>query len=395
MTRDELRVAVLDALKKTKNIAVQAATGIGKSKIALDAINEVKAKSILFVVAEVAHIRNWKDEFNKWDFDPFSSTIICYASLKKYRNTSWDVVVFDEAHHLGSELRLEIFDTISAKYRIFLSATLKESLIYKLEASCGPIKSIKAGLQDAFDNNILPEPKIYLIPLVLDSKNYDQEIVEEWGKAYARKVIECSYRERWTYLRNKSRYPNVTLKIKCTQQQKYDYLTEQFNYYKNRYMNTRNEIIKNKWLQFGSKRKTYLGSIKLPVAYNLIKQLESEKERFICFCTNIEQATWLGGDNAVHSKRKDNASIIQKFNDKEINSLYAVGMLQEGVNLNDIDAGVIIQLDGEERSFIQRFGRTLRADSPEQYIIYYRATRDEEYLKNALENIDKKYIKEL
>ena len=234
MTRDELRVAVLDALKKTKNIAVQAATGIGKSKIALDAINEVKAKSILFVVAEVAHIKNWKDEFNKWGFDPFSSTIICYASLKKYRNTSWDVVVFDEAHHLGSELRLEIFDTINAKYRIFLSATLKESLIYKLEASCGPIKSIKAGLQDAFDNNILPEPKIYLIPLVLDSKNYDQEIVEEWGKAYARKIIECSYRERWTYLRNKSRYPNVTLKIKCTQQQKYDYLTEQFNYFNSR-----------------------------------------------------------------------------------------------------------------------------------------------------------------
>ena len=393
MTRDELRVAVLDALKKTKNIALQAATGIGKSKIALDAINEVKAKSILFVVAEVAHIKNWKNEFNKWGFDPFSSAIICYASLKKYRNTSWDVVVFDEAHHLASDLRLEIFDTISAKYRIFLSATLKDSLIYKLEASCGPIKSIKAGLQDAFDNNILPEPKIYLIPMTLDNQVCDQEIVEEWGKAYARRVIECSYRERWTYLRNKSRYPNVTLKIKCTQQQKYDYLTEQFNYYKNRYMNTRNEIIKNKWLQFGSKRKVYLGSIKLSVAYDLLQRLKDK--RFICFCTNIEQAEYLGGENAVHSKRRDNADVIQKFNDKEINSLYAVGMLQEGVNLNNIDAGVIIQLDGEERSFIQRFGRTLRADSPEQYIIYYKATRDEEYLKNALENIDKKYIKEL
>lgn len=393
MTRDELRVAVLDALKKTKNIALQAATGIGKSKIALDAINEVKAKSILFVVAEVAHIKNWKDEFNKWGFDPFSSAIICYASLKKYRNTSWDVVVFDEAHHLASDLRLEIFDTISAKCRIFLSATLKDSLIYKLEASCGPIKSIKSGLQDAFDNNILPEPKIYLIPLILDNKNYNQEIIEEWGRSTLRKEIECLYKDRWTFVRNKSRYPNVKLRIICTQQQKYDYLTEQFNYYRNRYMNTRNEIIKNKWLQCGSKRKTFLGSIKLSVAYNLLQKLKDK--RFICFCTNIEQAEYLGGENAVHSKRRDNAGIIQKFNDKEINSLYAVGMLQEGVNLNDIDAGIIIQLDGEERSFIQRFGRTLRADSPEQYIIYYKATRDEEYLKNALENIDKKYIKEL
>ena len=70
-------------------------------------------------------------------------------------------------------------------------------------------------------------------------------------------------------------------------------------------------------------------------------------------------------------------------------------MLQEGVNLTDIEVGVIIQLDGEERSFIQRFGRTLRSDSPVQYIIYYKGTRDEEYLNNALENIDKKYIKEI
>ena len=115
-------------------------------------------------------------------------------------------------------------------------------------------------------------------------------------------------------------------------------------------------------------------------------------KRFICFCTNIEQAELLGEENAVHSKKKNSLEIIHRFNEKEINNLFAVGMLQEGVNLKDIEAGIIIQLDGEERAFIQKFGRTLRADSPEQYIIYFRATRDEEYLNNALENIDNKYI---
>lgn len=69
-------------------------------------------------------------------------------------------------------------------------------------------------------------------------------------------------------------------------------------------------------------------------------------------------------------------------------------MLQEGMNLTDIQVGIIIQLDGEERAFIQKFGRALRAESPEQYIIYYKGTRDEEYLKNAIENIDAKYIVE-
>ena len=399
MTRDELGVAAESALKQFHNVAIQAATGVGKSKIALDLCKSLvepgeQPPSVLLVIAERAHYKNWEDEITKWFYDG-PIFIVCYASLKKYRNTNWDVVIFDEAHHLKSELRLDIFDTISAQYRIFLSATLKDSLIGRLEQSCGTIKSIKSGLQDAFDNEILPEPKIFLIPLTLDKTTPNQTIVEEWGKSDKRVTIRCKYAERWRYKRNKRLFPNTKLIIECTQQQKYDYITEQFNYYKNRYMSSRNEAIKNTWLQCGSKRKKYLGLIKTPVAMDLLNQLTDNNKRFICFCTDIEQAVYLGGESAVHSKRTDNAEIIRKFNEKEINELYAVGMLQEGVNLNDINAGLIIQLDGEERSFIQRFGRTLRADSPEQYIIYYKATRDEEYLNNALEGIDKKYIKEL
>ena len=70
-------------------------------------------------------------------------------------------------------------------------------------------------------------------------------------------------------------------------------------------------------------------------------------------------------------------------------------MLQEGQNLTDIEVGIIVQLDGKERSFIQRFGRSLRAEDPVQYIFYYKNTRDEEYLNNVLEGISEEYIQEL
>lgn len=69
-------------------------------------------------------------------------------------------------------------------------------------------------------------------------------------------------------------------------------------------------------------------------------------------------------------------------------------MAQEGMNLNDIQAGVIVQLDGKERAFIQKFGRTLRAKNPVQYIFYYKFTQDEKWLNNDLEGIDKKFISE-
>lgn len=396
MTREELNSKAIELLDISNNIAIQAATGVGKSKIAIDLCYEIAERSlgpikVLLVVAEKAHISNWNAEFIKWNHSFGQVTIICYASLKNYRNSEWDAIIFDEAHHLKSALRLDVFDTLRSRYKFFLSATLKDFFIARLEESCGPISTVKMGLQDAFDADILPEPKIKLIELTLDNTVVNQTIVEEWGRKDKRLTAECTFADRWKYLRDKKKIPNGRLIIHCTQKQKYDYICERYEFYKKRYMCCRNEAIKNKWLQLGNTRKKYLGTLKTEVAKKLLKKLKNK--RFICFCTSIEQAEALGGVNAVHSKKKDRFDIIDKFNNKEISSLFAVGMLQEGMNLNDIQAGVIVQLDGEERAFIQKFGRALRADSPEQYIIYFKGTRDEEYLAKALENIDEKYIK--
>ena len=64
-------------------------------------------------------------------------------------------------------------------------------------------------------------------------------------------------------------------------------------------------------------------------------------------------------------------------------------------SLTDIEAGVIVQLDGQERAFVQKFGRSLRATDPIQFIFYYKDTRDTEYLENVLEGIDLEYISEI
>jgi superfamily II DNA or RNA helicase len=113
----------------------------------------------------------------------------------------------------------------------------------------------------------------------------------------------------------------------------------------------------------------------------------------ICFCASIEQANELGGNgNIVHSKVKDVDAIIENFQTGRIDSLYCVEMLKEGMNLNDINAGVIIQLDGTELPFIQKMGRILRSKQPVVHIVYYKNTRDEEYLNNILESVDRKYI---
>ena len=359
---------------------------------------------MLIAVAERAHITNWKDEFIKIYGEESKEilecvTIVCYASLKKYVNTEWSVLILDEAHHINTPIRINALKRIKAKCVIALSATLKRDTVNTLEILFGSFIKVKLSLQESIDKNILPEPKIILIPLLLDNRRISEIIEFKRGKSEYAVKVQCNLKDRWQYLRNKSSYPNLILNMYCTQLEKYNYINEQYEYYRNSYLRNPNNVrFKNQWLQWGNKRKRFLGELKTKYASSLCYVLKEKNKRFICFCSSINQAEELGKilktkNNIIHSKKQKTQDIINKFNSKELNELYCVSMLVEGQNLNNIEAGVIVQLDGEERVFLQKFGRVMRADSPVQYIFYYKGTRDEEYLNKAIEGIDKKYIK--
>lgn len=402
MTKDELQIQSLSLIKLSNRVALQWCTGLGKSKMAIDMANYLADKefeeygeplNVLLVVAETAHKSNWKIEFDRWGLKTDSVVMECYASLKKYRNSYWDLVIFDEAHHLGSDLRMDVLTELHAQNIILLSATLPDQVMQAVTGVFGEFVTSRVTLKEAIEWGILPQPKVYLIPLTLDNTYPNCTIIEEWGKKEKRVTYKCKFHERWEYLKNKDKYPNVTLEISCTQQQKYDYLSDQFEYWRSQFFRTRQEFIKNKWLQVGSKRKRFLGESKTQAVRLLLHKIRGK--RFICFCTSIEQAELLGGKNAIHSKKDNSLDIIDNFNTKKIDNLFAVGMLQEGQNLTDIEAGVIVQLDGQERAFVQKFGRSLRATDPIQFIFYYKNTRDTEYLENVLEGINKEYITEV
>ena len=98
---------------------------------------------------------------------------------------------------------------------------------------------------------------------------------------------------------------------------------------------------------------------------------------------------------SIHSKlgKKARELLISNFNEGISNKLFATGMLKEGMNLNNIEVGVIIQLDNNLRSFSQQLGRSLRAILPKQYILYVKDTQDANYVTTALENFNMDYVK--
>ena len=64
-----------------------------------------------------------------------------------------------------------------------------------------------------------------------------------------------------------------------------------------------------------------------------------------------------------------NDELIDCFNRLECDELFAVKMLREGVNLTQIEKGIITQLDSKIGSFFQMLGRCLRYEFPEMHLL--------------------------
>ena len=394
MNREDLKKDAVNLIQKNHRVVLAWGTSVGKSSAAIamaNSFNNNKHFRLLVIVAEIAHKKNWTEEFKKWKLKECDCVMECYQSLHKYIDTSWDFIIYDEAHHLKSEKRLEYIQSITAPNIVLLSATLPYTILQNIEHIYGRFVVSRVTLKESIDSNILGEPKVKILRLKLDNITPCCEITEKWGKGRTKPIeLTCTYAQSFTYRKQKKQIPDGVLHIKCTQQQKYDYISNKFEYWKDRYLSYHEEFAKNLWMMAGSERKRFLGECKTKYLCLLLPKLEGT--RYICFCTDIFQASLIGRDNAVHSKKPNAQRIIQEFNAGLRDKLFAVGMLQEGMNLKNIEAGVITQLDACERGFVQKFGRAMRAKNPVIYVFYFKDTRDEGFLENVLNGIDAKYI---
>lgn len=398
-TKTKLQQQEFQKLKDQKRVILKWATGCGKSKMAIDLINyqvdplvsgKLKHK-VLFVVAERAHIKNWENEFDRWQLKRANvcTDVCCYASLKKYNQEYYDIVVLDEAHHVFTEKRMTLLQDMpksSVQCVYLLSATLSNSKQDMIEEVFGKFTTSTITLKEAIKEEILPDPKVYVVALELDDKKVNQEIHVRKGD----NPIVVSWEQRMKY-----KFKNVPYIIRCTQKQKYLWMTNEMEYWKRRYESSHNSFHHNCWVNLGSQRKRFLGELKTEAVYKLIQTLHNK--RFVCFCASVNQSVALSAKDTISSKKsaKQNQAIIDAFNRKRTSQIYAVGMITEGMNLTDIQVGIIAQLDGKERLFVQKFGRAMRADDPVSFIFYYKDTQDENYLKTALENIDAKYVQHI
>lgn len=377
MTRNDIRDNILGL--NSKCILAELPTGVGKSKIALDYMNEKQVKgNILLVIPKLVLIENWKEEFKKWGYESYLSQVIftTYISLPKHIDKQYELVIFDECHHLSERARLAA-ENLKSEYYILLSATIKKQLKQDIKLLFPNIDCFKITIRQAIEEEILPDPKVFLVPLYLNESSLSEAIIIN-AKA-AGKPQDIYFNQRFSARKIK----NKKFRCLCTQKQYYDDLSCTIEYYKNLYFRTNNKAFYFQWQQKAGERLKWLSGLKDAVILHLLSKLKNK--RTLTFCNSIAQTEVLG-KYCINSQNENAAQNLKDFNDGKIKHITACQILNEGINLTSCQCGIFVSINSSEIMVKQKIGRILRHKNPIIIIVYYKDTREEEIVNTMLQN---------
>ena len=383
MSREDYLDDVLTLAEEKKCLLVQWPTGFGKTKCALEILNKYIIDNTLFpdilvVIPKLVLIDSWKDEITKWLGEDKIRyfTFTTYVSFYKYAGQHYDAIVFDECHHFTDNC-LTAMKTISYERVIALSATVKKEPRQRLYAAIPSLWYCRVSTRRAIDEDILPDPTVFLVPLSLKDVPGTFTYVRN---AKGKKCFRVSYESRGMYQKT---YPKPRLELICTATQYYEAVNEDMQKFKNLFNSTQQMWAMNLYKNTAGQRLKWLSEIKTPLVKDILPQLEDY--RTLTFCSTIAQTEELG-KNTIHSKNKEGLANLEKFNKGEENHITAVAVLNEGVNLSSCQVGIFAGLNASEIMVKQRLGRLLRHRHPLIILPYFVGTRDEEIVNKMKED---------
>lgn len=353
------------------------ATGVGKSKGGLDAIEYIRHEYLqhdigiplvlLVTPTEVMRDVEWPSEFEKWNVPAEHIKFICYASLAKEDLTKYDLIIYDECHRLTlpNLRKLEQLKTA----RLGLTATFP-----------------KAKHEDDYERVELLEKLLPPIHVVSTDRAVELGLISDFEITVLKFNLESTVAE----IPSGTKSANL-----CTEAQHYKKLTTQLQY-------AMMQGAKGVRLKFGmmSKRTQFIYNLpsKERLAKKVLKAIHVENKRTIVFAGSIEQAEKLCGKYVHHSGTDD--KYLNAFQSGTTSLLGAVRVLNEGNNLTRPDQCLVVQLDSTERALVQRIGRIVRKryDQPDFkariVILVALNTADEKWYKSAIQDFETSRIKE-
>jgi len=356
--RTIIQEEALKAVEGKRKAGLGISMGVGKTLIGLMYLDNIHVncmfKKYLIVAPKISIYDSWKDECVKHGF----AHLLPYLEFTTYRSLQkaskdYDVVILDECHSLkfNHDYWLATFPG-----RILgLTGTpprYKTSEKGRMVGLYCPILYTYI-MDSAVDDKILNDYKIIVHVLPLSSER-NMKVKKKDG----------------TYFMN-------------SEQKSYEYWSDQLK----RIMSPKEVQIKRIM-----RMKALMGfSTKEKYAKELLDMIH---DKCIVFCNTTEQADWIC-ENSYHSKNQDSNDNLDEFKNGSITKLSCVQQLNEGVNIPDLKAGIILHSYSNERQSSQRIGRLLRLNPKDKstiHILAYKDTVDMDWVSEALKDIDSEKI---
>ena len=354
--RNEIQEEALNTALRFARAGLGVSMGVGKTLIGLHYLENFwkngTMKRALVVAPKLSIFQSWKDDAIKFDIDKDMMeklVFTTYLSLSKQHPDDYDIVVLDECHSLLPTHKgfLEPF-----KGRILgLTGTpprYANSQKGELVKRYCPMAFMYIT-DDAVDDGILNDYRIIVHKMGLSKENNFRVQLRKGGEFYT------------------------------SEQKNYDYWSERLMF-----ANSKKEE------QIASvMRMRAMMSFKSKEVYTRLL-LGEIKDKCIVFCNTQDQADSLCR-YSYHSGNPKSEENLDAFKHNRINQLSCVLQLNEGVNIPNLRAGIIMHAYGNERKSSQRIGRLLRLNPDDTAIVHilcYKSTIDQKWVHEALKDLD-------
>jgi len=335
--------------KNNKKGCIVLPTGAGKTIIALKAIIQTNS-STLIIVPTINLMEQWLDSIKKIlkdhsligmlgggyeDIKMITITTYDSAYLKSsFLGNKFELLIFDEVHHLASEKYSLIGENFISPYRLGLTATIEREderhvILYKLIGDIIYKKDFyELAEKNYLANFVLKKRTIRMLP---------SEIIEYNNKINQyRKLLKSS---------------NIFYPIKLE---------------KLVILSANNTALRNALLLRNEALDIALNSkAKILELEKILKETNLERKKILIFTAYTKLAYTISNRFLIpvithRTKNEERIQILEGFRKGQYKVIVTTKVLDEGTDISDVNMGIILSGSGSKREFVQRLGRLLR-----------------------------------
>jgi len=343
---------------------ITACTGFGKTRVGLDSIEMIVNKypnfRVLVVVPTDALQKQWKEQLDKRGLRLNTDVLVINTAIKA--NRIYNVLVIDEIHRCGAEEFGKIFQKVSFKYILGLTATFerldgKEKYIAKY---CPVIDTIP--LEEALMNGWVSPYVEYEVLLDIDN-------IDEWD------AMNKEFTEHYEYFnfdwdliqsmtgptgwKNRQAYRDKICPPEASANMRKQILTN-ITYHAMGFM------------RIMQARKKFINEHpkKVEIAKKIIEARKDKK--IVTFSKKVSVAEQIGYGEVYTGKvsKKRGSNILDNFKNCASGVLNSCEKINEGLDVPGLSVAIILGLDSAKLKAVQRVGRVIRYEPGKQAEIF-------------------------